>query len=129
MKAHIPLSAQQKAEAAKLAADYVAELNERCQFIYFFAAFIALNEKFHFGTARLREFYNTACDVLKDAESYVDRGAGDIVIDQLIRNLTSRNINFEDILDVEVTQVPPEYLSKTKYDKQGYLKEESRHVL
>ena len=126
MKARLPVECKltrKQQEAVKQISEEQAEaVYQRCQFIFFFSAFIALNEEFHFGNGRLKKFYDAVCETLKEAEAVVDHGAGDVVVDLLIRNLTSRNIAFEDIMDVEVTQVPEEYLTKTKYDRRGYLK-------
>lgn len=126
MKARLPveckLTRKQQEAVRQISEEQAEAVYQRCQFILFFSAFIALNEEFHFGNGRLKKFYDAVCATLKEAEAVVDHGAGDVVVDLLIRNLTSRNIAFEDIMDVEVTQVPEEYLTKTKYDRRGYLK-------
>ena len=122
MKARLPveckLTRKQQEAVRQISEEQAEAVYQRCQFILFFSAFIALNEEFHFGDGRLKKFYNAVCETLKEAEAVVDHGAGDVVVALLIR----RNIAFEDIMDVEVTQVPEEYLTKTKYDRRGYLK-------
>ena len=114
MKAHIPGSQKRQGIRAQRNAirKVVKEEADQCfvkvEFCFYFLCLIALKEEFGFGETRLIRFYNKMRALMNGVNWQIDRGFEDFVVDQLIRRLKQNNIDYENILDINVIQVPDE---------------------
>ena len=114
MKAHIPGSQKRQGIRAQRNAirKVVKEEADQCfakvEFCFYFLCLIALKEEFGFGETRLIRFYNKMQALMNGVNWQIDKGFEDFVVEQLIRRLKQNNIDYENILDINVIQVPDE---------------------
>lgn len=114
MKAHIPGSQKRQGIRAQRNAlrKVVKEEADQCfakvEFCFYFLCLIALKEEFGFGETRLIRFYNKMQSLMAGVNWQIDRGFEDFVVEQLLRRLKQNKIAYENILDINVIQVPDE---------------------
>lgn len=85
------------------------EVNQRwakIEFCFYFLCLIALKEEFGFGEERLKRFYTKMQALLTGVNWQIDSGFSEFVVDQLLRRLKKNKIDYENILDIQVLQVP-----------------------
>ena len=120
MKARIPDEAQftkkQLKQIDELAKKRTTEYSENVQFIFYFCSLLALNDCAGWGTTRCKRYCEAMEKILTELNKYIDEGLEDIIVDKLIRAMRSRNLDFEEILDINVVKVPDEYYGRWKND-------------